>query len=79
MRNKMPKTNTTEAEAQKRLEEFKEAASKGEVEINGTDDETYEIMGTLNSGRERKAIKSNGNQIRCKQYLYSLSISNGWL
>lgn len=43
---------TTEEEAKKRLEEFKEAAANGEVEIRGTDDEVHEVMETLKSGRE---------------------------
>jgi hypothetical protein len=43
---------TTEAEAQKRLEEFKEAAAKGEVEIKATDEEIHEVMETFKSGRE---------------------------
>ncbi len=39
---------TTEEEAKKRFEEFKEA----EVEIRGTDDEVHEVMETLKNGHK---------------------------
>lgn len=43
---------TMETEAQKRLKEFKEAAAKGDVEINATDNEIHKVMETFKSGSE---------------------------